>query len=250
MPRAVSNLLALAVLSYLTERPMHAYELNRTLKDRDAARTFKLSYGALYGVVRQLAGAGLIRASGTGQRGRLPRHTVYELTNAGRAEMRAWLAELLSQPQYEYPAFAAALSLVAVMPPDEVTGLLRTRLGHINSATAEIRGQRDAAVAARVHPLFLVEDDYRIALLEAEAAFITTFTGKIEDPGSGWSGPWQAHHAGHGPAGAGTGRTRRHGRSRPADRPRSAAETLPARALAHARQAGRAEAVMSEENLS
>ena len=67
MPQAVNNLLGLAVLSYLTERPMHAYELNRTLKDRDAARTFKLSYGALYGVVRQLAEAGLIRASGTGQ---------------------------------------------------------------------------------------------------------------------------------------------------------------------------------------
>ena len=131
MPRTVNNLLGLAVLSYLTERPMHAYELNRTLKDRDAARTFKLSYGALYGVVRQLAEAGLIRAAGTGQRGRLPRHTVYQLTDAGRAEMRAWLTELLSQPQYEYPAFAAALSLVAVLPPDEVTGLLRTRLGHI-----------------------------------------------------------------------------------------------------------------------
>jgi DNA-binding PadR family transcriptional regulator len=204
MPRAVNNLLGLAVLSYLTERPMHAYELNRTLKDRDAARTFKLSYGALYGVVRQLAGAGLIRAVGTGQRGRLPRHTVYELTDAGRAEMRAWLTELLSQPQYEYPAFAAALSLVAVLPPDEVAGLLRTRLGHINSATAEIRGQRDAAVAAGVHPMFLVEDDYRIALLEAEAAFITTFTSKIEDPGSGWSGPWRAHHAGRDPGQAGT----------------------------------------------
>jgi DNA-binding PadR family transcriptional regulator len=204
MPRAVNNLLGLAVLSYLTERPMHAYELNRTLKDRDAARTFKLSYGALYGVVRQLAEAGFIRAAGTGQRGRLPRHTVYELTDAGRAEMRAWLTELLSQPQYEYPAFAAALSLVAVLPPDEVAGLLRTRLGHINSATAEIRGQRDAAVAAGVHPMFLVEDDYRIALLEAEAAFITTFTSKIEDPGSGWSGPWRAHHAGRDPGQAGT----------------------------------------------
>jgi DNA-binding PadR family transcriptional regulator len=204
MPRAVNNLLGLAVLSYLTERPMHAYELNRTLKDRDAARTFKLSYGALYGVVRQLAEAGLIRASGTGQRGRLPRHTVYELTDAGRAEMRAWLTELLSQPQYEYPAFAAALSLVAVLPPDEVTGLLRTRLGHIMSATAEIRSQRDAAVAAGVHPMFLIEDDYRIALLEAEAAFITTFTSKIEDPGSGWSGPWRAHHAGRDRGQAGT----------------------------------------------
>lgn len=200
MPRKVSNLLGLAVLSYLTERPMHAYELNRLLKDRDAARTFKLSYGALYGVVRQLAEAGLIQASGTGQRGRLPQHTVYELTKAGRAEMRAWLAELLSQPRHEYPAFAAALSLVVVLPPEQVTGLLRTRLARIASATAEIRAQRDSAVASGVHPVFLVEDDYRIALLEAEAAFITDFTGKLEDPADGWSGPWQAHHASHDPA--------------------------------------------------
>ncbi len=195
----MNNLLGLAVLSYLTERPLHAYELNRLLKDRDAARTFKLSYGALYGVVRQLAGAGLIQASGTGQRGRLPQHTVYELTDAGRAEMRAWLAELLSQPRHEYPAFAAALSLVVVLPPDKVTGLLRTRLARIVSATAEVRAQRDAAVASGVHPVFLIEDDYRIALLEAETAFITTFIGKIEDPGDGWSGPWQAHRAGHNP---------------------------------------------------
>ena len=195
MPRTVNNLLGLAVLSYLTERPMHAYELNRLLKDRDAARTFKLSYGALYGVVRQLAQAGLIRASGTGQKGRLPQHTVYELTDAGRAEMRAWLAELLSQPRHEYPAFAAALSLVVVLPPDEVTGLLRTRLERVAAAAAEVRGQRDATVAGGMPPVFLIEDDYRIALLEAEAAFITTFIAKIEDPENGWSGPWQAHHA-------------------------------------------------------
>src|SRR5258706_11674238 len=192
MPRAVNNLLGLAVLSYLTERPMHAYELNRLLKDRDAAQTFRLSYGALYGVVRQLAEAGLIQASGTGRRGRLPQHTVYELTDSGRAEMRAWLAELLSQPRHEYPAFAAALSLVVVLPPGEVAALLRERLARVVSAAEEIRGQRDATMATGVHPVFLVEDDYRVALLQAEAAFITRFLGKIEDSENGWSGPWQA----------------------------------------------------------
>ena len=203
MSRTVTNLLGLAVLSYLTERPMHPYELNRMLKERDAARTFKLSYGALYGVVRQLAEAGLIRASGTGQRGRLPQHTVYELTDAGRAEMRAWLAELLSQPRHEYPAFAAALSLAVVLPPGQVADLLRTRLGRIASAVAEIGDQRDATVATGVPPVFLIEDDYRIALLDAEASFITTFIAKIEDPENGWSGPWQAYHASQDPGQAG-----------------------------------------------
>lgn len=185
----MTNLLGLAVLSYLTERPMHAYELHRTLKDRDAARTFKLSYGALYSVVGQLAGAGLIRPSGTGQKGKLPRHTVYELTGTGRAEMREWLAELLSQPHYEYPAFAAALSLAVVLPPDEVTDLLRTRLGGVVAAAAAIRDPRDAAVANGVHPVLLIEDDYRIALLEAEASFITALIRKIEEP-EGWSEEW------------------------------------------------------------
>lgn len=195
MPRTVTDQPGLAVLSHLTEWPMHAYELNRLLKDRDAARTFRVSYGALYGVVRQLAKAGLIRTSGTGQRGRLPQHTVYGLTDVGRAETRVWLAGLLSQPGHEYPAFAAALSLVVVLPPDQVADLLRTRLARVASATAEIRGQRDATVAGGVHPVFLVEDDYRIALLEAEAAFITAFPCKIEDPENGRSGPWQAYHA-------------------------------------------------------
>jgi DNA-binding PadR family transcriptional regulator len=183
---------------------MHPYELNRLLKERDAARTFKLSYGALYGVVRQLAKDGFIREGGTGQRGKLPEHTLYELTDAGRAEMRAWLAELLSEPRREYPAFAAALSLVAVLPPDEVMDLLRTRLERVVAVTAEIRGHRDGAVAAGVHPIFLIEDDYRIALLQAEAAFITSFVDKIEDPENDWSGSWRAHHANHDPAEAGT----------------------------------------------
>lgn len=181
------NLLGLAVLSYLTERPMHAYELSRMLKERDAARTFKLSYGALYGMVRQLDADGLIRANGTGQRGKLPTHTVYELTDEGRAAMRSWLAELLREPRHEYPAFAAALSLVVVLPSGEVTGLLRARLEHLAGQAADIEAERDRCTEAGIHPVFLVEDDYRLALLRAEQDFIAAFITKIEDPGYGWA---------------------------------------------------------------
>jgi len=49
--------------------------------------------------------------------------------------------------------------------------------------------------------VFLIEDDYRIALLQAEAAFITSFVDKIE---GGWAAPWQAHRARHEASGAGT----------------------------------------------
>ena len=58
--RKVSNLLALAVLSYLTQRPMHPYELSRTLREHDDARSIKFNHGSLYMVVGQLARAGFI----------------------------------------------------------------------------------------------------------------------------------------------------------------------------------------------
>lgn len=191
--RRVTNLLGLAVLSYLTQQPMHAYEIQRQLKNNDAATTFKLSYGALYSVVRQLLDAGFIAPAGTGQRGNLPRHTVYELTESGRAETRDWLRELLAEPRHEYPAFAAALSLVVVLPPTEVTELLRERLTRIEAHSSAIRTTADETVAGGVHPIFLVEDEYRCALLDAEAAFIRGLLARIADPAAGWAAFWQAH---------------------------------------------------------
>lgn len=192
----MGNLLGLAVLSYLTQRPMHPYELNRQLRDNDAAATFKLSYGALYSVVRQLARAGLIAEAGSGRTGNLPQHTVYELTDAGRAELRDWLRELLAEPRHEYPAFAAALSLVVVLPPREVADLLEARLARIAAVRADVVGRRDGAVAGGVPPLFLVEVDYRVALLDAERDFIADLLATITDPAAGWTEHWEAYHAG------------------------------------------------------
>jgi hypothetical protein len=41
--RKVGNLLALSVLAYLTQRPMHPYELGRTLCDHGDARSIKFA---------------------------------------------------------------------------------------------------------------------------------------------------------------------------------------------------------------
>src|SRR5690349_11648977 len=109
--RRVDNLLALAVLSYLNRQPMHPYQLSRTLRDHGDARSIKFTHGSLYMVVQQLARAGLIVEQETTREGQRPERTVYALTQAGRAEFRRWLRELVEVPQYEYPHFVAALSL-------------------------------------------------------------------------------------------------------------------------------------------
>lgn len=45
-----------------------------------------------------------------------------------------------------------------------------------------------------MHPLFLVEEEYRIALLDAEVAFVEGFIARITHPHSGWAAPWAELH--------------------------------------------------------
>jgi DNA-binding PadR family transcriptional regulator len=188
--RKVGNLLGLAVLSYLTREPMHPYELGRTLREHGDARSIKFNHGSLYMVVQQLEKAGFVRARETTREGQRPERTVYELTDAGRAEMREWLRELVEEPQHEYPSFVAALSLVAALPPDEVVDLLGRRQRRLEAERAEIRALVDDTVAAGVHPLFLIEEEYRFELLTAEIAFVERFLAQVVD----WRPMWASFH--------------------------------------------------------
>ena len=187
--RKVGNPLALAVLSYLTMKPMHPYELSRTLRDNGDARSIKFNHGSLYMVVQQLAKAGFIAEQETSREGQRPERTIYAITDAGRREVHDWLSELIGQPDHEYPHFVAALSLVAALPPSEVVPLLRTRLGALAEQRAETQGMIDNSLSQGVPELFLVEEEYRLALLDAESAFVDQLIIKITDPETGW-GPW------------------------------------------------------------
>jgi len=187
--RKVGNPLALAVLSYLTMRPMHPYELSRTLRDNGDARSIKFNHGSLYMVVQQLAKAGFIAEVETSREGQRPERTVYAITDAGRREARDWLSELISEPEHEYPHFVTALSLVAALPPGEVVPLLRARLEALAGQRAEIQGMIDSSLAQGVPRLFLVEEEYRLSLLDAESAFVEQFIAEIGDPEAGWGQP-------------------------------------------------------------
>lgn len=193
--RRTDNLLGLAVLGYLTRRAMYPYELSRTLQDNDDARSVKFSHGSLYMVVKQLAKAGLIAEREVSREGQRPERTLYGITDAGRAEFRDWLGQLVADPQHEYPQFVAALSLIAALPPDQVVELLTARLARLDELRSETQSGIARALAGDLHPLFLIEEEYRIAMLDAERAFVTEFIDRITDPDTGWGPLWAQFHS-------------------------------------------------------
>jgi DNA-binding PadR family transcriptional regulator len=178
--RKVGNPLALTVLASLIERPMHPYELASIAKQRGKDKDMKINWGSLYTVVANLEKHGFIAAAATDRQGRRPERTVYEITPVGRAELTDWLRELLGNPEREYPTFRAALSVGAVLGPDEVRDLLATRLGRLRDQIAE--DEAELAEAAKEIPrLFVIEAEYAVAMRRAEAEWVGGLLAEIDD---------------------------------------------------------------------
>src|SRR6476469_7318066 len=68
--RKVSNLMALSLLSLLTERPMYPYEMASKLREYGKDQAIKINWGSLYTVVQNLEKHGFIAAVEGAREGR------------------------------------------------------------------------------------------------------------------------------------------------------------------------------------
>jgi DNA-binding PadR family transcriptional regulator len=192
--RRVPNLLALAVLSCLSERPMHPYEISTTLRSRGKEDSIKLNYGSLYAVVESLQKHGLIRSRETTREGRRPERTVYEITEAGTVECEDWLAELLSTPVREFTSLEAGLSLMPLLEPGEVARLLDSRAERLRIELRALDAGHAEAAAMGLPDLFIVETLFRHRMLSAELEFITGLAAGIRSAEFGGTKEWQQLH--------------------------------------------------------
>ncbi|GIJ24614.1 PadR family transcriptional regulator [Micromonospora lutea] len=180
--RRVPNPLALAVLAWLLCEPMHPYELGRRLKQTGKDRHIRYTRSSLYMVIEQLARAGFVTEQETVRDSARPERTVYAITDEGRHEVHDWLRSLLAQPRAEYPHFAVALSLLSLLPPEEAVEVLRRRSAALAGRIEETRTTMEEARVDGVAWIFLVEEQYALALLEAERRFVTELVESLKQP--------------------------------------------------------------------
>ena len=185
--RGQTNLLALAVLALLAERPTHPYELDFLMRSRGLTETIKLNRGSLYTVVETLQRDELIVPQEVQREGRRPERTVYALTEAGRTRFVTWHRELMSKPAKEYTQFAAALTFIAHLSPTEAIALLEIRASRLESEIEERRFRLDAIEQRLSVPrLFLIEEEFALTQREAEARWVRQIIGEIADGTLTW----------------------------------------------------------------
>lgn len=180
--------LSLTILALLHYKPLHPYGIQRLI--RQWGKDLVVNVGqrtSLYRAIERLTADGLVAVRDTERDHAYPERTVYEVTDEGRRAALEWLEEMLAVPNKEFPEFAAALSNVLLLSPEQVAPILQRRL----AAVAETVSGLEAALAeqndARLHRAGLLELEFLYAVTKAE---YTWLQGLVDDFQSGaltWS---------------------------------------------------------------
>lgn len=175
--------LAMVLLALLAEESMHPYRMQQMIKERGQDQLVNVAQrNSVYQALDRLVRDGLARPAGTARDGGRPERTVYEISDAGRDELRRWVTAALPTPAREFPEFPAALAFLAVLRPEEARELLDRRCAEQRRRLAAIEAQAPPGL----HRLFLIEDEYRAAALRAEIAWLAAVVDDLAEGRLTW----------------------------------------------------------------
>lgn len=180
--------LAMALLGILHLEPMHPYAIQRRLKEWGKDRVVNVGQrAALYKTIARLQEAGLVAVRETGRDQQYPERTVYEITDAGRAAVANWLAEMVALPRNEYPDFPAALSFLMLLAPADAATELRRRADTLRAELAEMEADAEQSQQFALPRAVMLDDEYLRAVTAAELRWLDGVVADLDAGTLTWS---------------------------------------------------------------
>jgi len=168
----------LAILSLVTEKPRHGYEIEQVIEDRGMRDWTDVGFSSIYYLLNKLEKSGLIESQLQSPEGKGPTRKVYRVTQPGQqAQMEATL-QALSTPQGGSTPFLLGLSNFPIVPIDQVIEAL-TAYGQ--QLEERLHSMLARAEAQRPLPPFVdAMFDYSKVMIEAELDWIKNFIKEVE----------------------------------------------------------------------
>jgi DNA-binding PadR family transcriptional regulator len=171
-----------ALLGLLAEGPMHPYQIELEVRERDMRYWTDLSMSSIYKLLRGLEKRELVAGRReVSQENRLRK--VYRLTEPGRAALRETILALLAEPEHKKWGIDIAISNLAVLEPPaagEALRAYRQELAARRREYGELEGYL-REVGCPVHRLALARRP--MALLAGEIEWVTNYIEELERGG-------------------------------------------------------------------
>jgi DNA-binding PadR family transcriptional regulator len=181
--------LGLIVLWLLAARPMHVYGMQKLIETFGKDKVVNVrSRASLYQALDRLVRHGLVEVRETVRSEGYPDRVVYAVTDAGRDAAAEWLRDMLRTTGTEYPEFVAAVSVVFGLEPKDARDQLEARAERLE---ADLRAT-DAVFAENpdLPRLFLLEEEYRRAMLAAELDWVRSVVRDLDAGQLTWTEDW------------------------------------------------------------
>jgi DNA-binding PadR family transcriptional regulator len=177
------------ILCTLSEEPMHPYRVQKLIRERGKDRVVNVRQrGSVYQALGRLERLGLIKVQGTVQTESHPDRTIYAITDLGRNTARRWLLKTLGTIEEEFPEFPAGVSVLAMLKPAEVRKQFEIRASAVQAALSQFEAERQEL--KDLPRLFLLEDEYRAAVLAAELKWLQSVIADLESKALDWNEQW------------------------------------------------------------
>jgi DNA-binding PadR family transcriptional regulator len=175
--------LSVVLLALLAEDAMHPYRMQQMIKERGQDQLVNVAQrNSVYQALDRLVRDGLARPAGTDRDGGRPERTTYRITAEGRETLRRWVLDMLPAPAREFPVFPVALAFLAILSPAEVRTELARRIEEQEKQLSSIELQAPPGLPR----LFLIEDEYRAAMLRAEIDWLRALVADLAEGRIAW----------------------------------------------------------------
>jgi DNA-binding PadR family transcriptional regulator len=168
----------LAILSLVTEKPRHGYEIDQVIEARGMRAWTDLGFSSIYYLLNKLEQAGMIEAT-LESAGRGPARKVYHTTPTGQAALQTGVREALSTPHNCRPPLQLGLANLPLLPRSEALAALRDHHTGLDRGLAHLQAQRQRQqpLPAHVDAMF----EHSIVMIEAELGWLARFIQRMED---------------------------------------------------------------------
>ncbi|MFH8250784.1 PadR family transcriptional regulator [Microbacterium sp. B2969] len=157
-----------SLLAILDQGPCYGYQL-RAEFDRRTGSTRPLNVGQIYNTLDRLERDGLVLNSGADEQG----HVYWEITDAGRADVRRWLCTPVTRGTTARDDLAVKVAVAATLPGVDVGILLHAQRAASLAQLEEAAGHVVAGPAADAHELArMLVADSRVFAAEAELRWL------------------------------------------------------------------------------